>query len=94
MVILCYISVYVPNKAYKSKKYKECQLFLISEVKIILELNKKYFNYIEDINRIDYYIYIILYLKVYKLFMMYLIYTYINFKTILLNVPTKRMLYH
>ena len=53
MAVLYYIFGYVPNKAYYSKKYEECQLFLISEDKIVFEINEKIFKYIEDINRND-----------------------------------------
>ena len=34
-----------------------------------------------------------LYLKVYKLFTIYAIYAYLNIKSDLLNVPTRRILY-
>ena len=36
MAVLCYISGYIPDKAYKSKKYEDCQLFLKSKDKIVL----------------------------------------------------------
>ena len=38
MAVLCYMSRYVTKKAYRTKKCEECQLFIIGEDKIELEI--------------------------------------------------------
>ena len=98
LATLCsYISSYIPSKALINIK-NVLKLFLMSKDKIELQINKKCYKYIDDLNRIG-----LLYLSntIFKsmtifmiIIMIYLIYAYLNIESNLLNIPTKRMLYH
>ena len=81
MAVLCYISGYVAKKAYGTKKCEECKAFVMSEDTIQLEIDEECLKYIDDLNRGG-----LLYM-----FMIYLIYAYLNMKLTLLNVHMKRM---